>query len=63
MKEWVPQKDHVESYCDLCKCKIYHCKTCGNNTCNGGYGMVDGEICPDCPDAYERTKIDLWSKK
>lgn len=28
------------------------CGTCGNNTCNGGYGEVDGKHCPDCPEAY-----------
>lgn len=29
------------------------CGTCGNNTCNGGYGLVNDETCTDCPSAYE----------
>jgi hypothetical protein len=29
------------------------CKTCGNNCCNGGSGVVDGAPCKDCLDAYD----------
>lgn len=29
------------------------CRTCGNNTCNGGYGEVNGHDCFDCESAYE----------
>lgn len=32
------------------------CGKCGNNCCNGGYGVVDGKECPDCPSAYELQK-------
>jgi hypothetical protein len=33
------------------------CPTCGNNSCNGGYGEVDGKECPDCPKAYKLMDI------
>jgi hypothetical protein len=29
------------------------CPKCGNNTCNAGYGEVDGQKCDICPSAYE----------
>jgi len=44
---------HTLSYCALCECDMVICATCGNNCCNAGYGTVDGETCPDCPEAYE----------
>ena len=28
------------------------CNVCGQNTCSGGYGEVNGERCTSCPDAY-----------
>lgn len=28
------------------------CGKCGNNTCNGGYGEIDGKDCDQCPSAY-----------
>lgn len=33
------------------------CVTCGNPSCNGGYGTVNGEVCKDCPSADEEDKI------
>ena len=53
---------HKHAYCDHCERKIVLCGTCGNNTCNGGYGEVMGPEpgttmpCPDCPSAYELDK-------
>lgn len=44
---------HRWDYCDLCEINIVLCGTCGNNTCNGGYGEVDGKECSDCPYAYD----------
>ena len=36
-------------WCELCGHATVICQ-CGNNCCNGGYGL-NGE-CPDCPNAY-----------
>jgi len=45
--------EHKESYCTHCERKIIICGNCGNNTCNAGYGIVDGKQCKHCKDAYE----------
>jgi len=37
--------------CNLCGWSVV-CSTCGNSCCNGTYGEIDGEPCPDCQDAY-----------
>lgn len=44
---------HYKSYCKLCKVQIVICGTCGNNTCNGGHGTINGKECPDCESAYD----------
>lgn len=44
---------HRIAYCALCDCQMVICGTCGNNSCNGGHGLVDGHDCPDCDSAYE----------
>ncbi len=44
------------SYCGLCERIMVLCGVCGNNTCNGGYGEVNGVDCPNCPSAYEEDK-------
>ena len=31
---------HYFSYCDHCERQVVICGSCGNNTCNGGYGEV-----------------------
>ncbi len=46
-------QDHYWSYCTLCEHDVVICGTCGNNTCNGGSGTVDGKECPSCDSAYE----------
>lgn len=46
---------HKLYFCDHCNRHIHLCGTCGNNTCNGGYGTKDGKTCPDCANAYELT--------
>lgn len=44
-------------YCSLCEVDQLCCAKCGNNTCNGGYGVqADGEDCDLCPTAYEAAK-------
>jgi hypothetical protein len=54
-----PFTPHKFSYCDHCERQVVLCGSCGNNTCNGGYGevmsSVPGEMmkCPDCPSAYD----------
>lgn len=40
-------------YCEFCERKALICGKCGNNTCNGGYGVVDGVECDQCPIAYK----------
>lgn len=34
------------------------CGTCGNNSCNGGYGEVDGKTCADCEGAYKKMETE-----
>jgi hypothetical protein len=48
--------DHRVQYCDWCESDMVICGTCGNITCNGGAGMVNGAPCPDCPSAYDLAK-------
>jgi len=43
---------HKLGNCAHCGQMVY-CWKCGNNTCNGGHGEVDGKECDVCPDAYE----------
>jgi len=45
--------NHEWSYCKLCEHDVVICGKCGNNTCNGGYGEVDGEECDACESAYK----------
>jgi len=44
---------HKWVWCDVCEDDIVICGKCGNNTCNGGYGTVDGKECDECESAYE----------
>lgn len=45
--------NHYWKYCGHCERDVVICGVCGNNSCNGGYGEVDGELCVACPSAYE----------
>jgi hypothetical protein len=45
--------NHQVRYCEVCQRDCVVCGTCGNPTCNGGYGSVNGAKCQVCPDAYE----------
>lgn len=52
---------HTIAYCEQCEVYMIKCGTCGNNSCNGGYGSSTVESyrqCPDCPDAY-KTAVEL----
>lgn len=49
--------EHKWEYCDFCDHDVVVCGKCGNNTCNGGHGTVDGKECDECGSAYE-----LYSK-
>ena len=51
------QSKHTLSYCDLCETEMIICASCGNPSCNGTYGTIDGSFadtshtdkyCPDC---------------
>ena len=47
---------HPVEYCKHCELEVVVCKTCGNNTCNGGYGTLeDGTECPDCESAHDQN--------
>ena len=50
---------HIIAYCTHCEADVIKCKTCRNNCCNGGYGEVNDQVCPDCPEAYKENDI-LW---
>lgn len=43
---------NYKSCCDHCGHEVVICGKCGNNTCNGGYGTVEGTDCDQCPSAY-----------
>ena len=52
--------NHTWHYCSHCGYTIVVCGTCGNNSCNSGYGTLpNGETCPDCESAYQLCKIDF----
>lgn len=40
-------------YCPHCEREVVICGKCGNNSCNGGYGQIEGVECDQCPSAYE----------
>lgn len=44
---------HKWEYCGHCKHEVVICGKCGNNTCNGGHGTVDGKECDACESAYQ----------
>lgn len=48
---------HILTHCNLCEEDTVVCATCGNNCCNGGYGEVNGQKCPDCPEAYDHQDV------
>jgi len=43
--------NHKWFICELCGPSVV-CGKCGNNTCNAGYGEIDGVRCDKCTDAY-----------
>jgi len=55
-------KEHYWEYCELCEHDVVICNKCGNNTCNGGSGEVNGKPCEDCDSAYE-LYLDTMNKK
>lgn len=55
------QSRHTLAHCAQCECDMVRCATCDNNCCNGGYGEVNGEKCPDCPEAYDHQEA-YWLK-
>lgn len=54
----------IKSKHKLCNCghcgRTVLCYKCGNNTCNGMNGEVDGKPCDECEDAYQMN--DLYYK-
>lgn len=45
-------EEYPLAWCKMCECYMVLCNVCGQNTCSGGYGEVNGERCTSCPDAY-----------
>lgn len=45
-------------WCSLCRVYFLRCPKCGNNSCNGGWGSIDGGQgnCDECPKCYELEK-------
>ena len=54
--------EHYWEYCNHCKINVVICKKCGNNTCNGGHGTVDGKECDECDSAYELFLAEVKSR-
>ena len=46
-------RQHRWTYCALCQGAVVLCRMCGNNSCNGGRGEVDGSPCPECPESWK----------
>lgn len=45
--------EHTWAYCDHCERWMVRCGKCGNNTCNGMYGLLAADAeCDLCPEAY-----------
>jgi hypothetical protein len=49
------ESKHLLKHCAQCSCLTTYCATCGNNTCNAGSGKINGEVCPDCEEAYQHV--------
>ena len=49
-------KKYKWCWCSHCMCSMIVCLKCGNPTCNGCYGEVDGKQCNMCKQAYQYTK-------
>lgn len=49
-------------WCSICGPHI-KCPACGNNCCNGTYGMVDDKICDICNLAYQYQDLAEITKK
>jgi hypothetical protein len=58
MKEVIKSKHKLHN-CTHCGLTVL-CYKCGNNTCNGGYGKINGKACNLCEDAYQMH--DLYSE-
>lgn len=43
-------------WCEMCGHYI-RCPKCGNNSCNGGYGVVNGKECDVCPLTYQYQEL------
>jgi len=40
------------TWCPTCKGYSINCPKCGNNSCNGSYGKINGVECDLCVDVY-----------
>ncbi len=56
MVAWAVVKEHRWAWCSTCHKAMVKCGTCGNNTCNAGFGTLpDGTTCGDCEGAYTKS--------
>ena len=44
-------------WCELCEAVFVRCPKCGNNTCNGGSGDINGKRCDMCGATYQYAKL------
>jgi hypothetical protein len=44
-------------WCPVCEAWYILCPKCGNNTCNGTCGEIDGEMCDVCELAYQYQSL------
>lgn len=51
---------HTITYCRSCRTSMVLCYKCGNATCNGGHGQVEGKECDMCDDAYLYCRENNW---
>ena len=54
--ERVQPMEYKIFWCNRCDNWYVECPKCGNNSCNGGYGTIDGKKCDVCPSAYACQK-------
>ena len=58
-----PKLDHRICYCAHCERMTVICGKCGNNCCNGTYGVLtSGKSCDACPEAY-KIQDQMWSEE
>lgn len=60
--KWITPYIFQWELCAMCGDYVVICPRCGMNCCSGGYGTVEGEVCPVCPDAYEYQEKNWYNR-